>query len=294
MNNIEPHYSRYCRNQLLKLEEPRIMGILNATPDSFYAESRIQKEQVIEKARKHIQAGASILDIGGQTSKHGSKPITDSEEMDRVLPLLEILVKEFPDILISIDTFYASVARETLKTGAHIINDIYAGKMDPGLWQVVKDFKAGYIFMHMKGIPETMQVNPSYENAPLEIFDFLNQTKAELYNFGITQIIADPGFGFGKTLEHNFELLRNLNLFKQLDLPILCGISRKSMVCKALGVSPEEALNGTTALHMLCLLQGAHIIRVHDPLQASECIRLWKYYQRNFVPDAIETKAGSL
>ena len=249
------------------------MGILNATPDSFYnkgAESDVYG--MLHMAERMLNAGAAILDIGGASTKPGQQLITADEEMQRVMPAVLAISKEFPEAWLSIDTYNAKVARETVTAGVSIVNDVSSGRFDKEMLQTVAALKVPYIAMHMQGTPETMQLAPEYNDVVKEVHVYLENICTACAAAGIEDVIIDPGFGFGKTVAHNFALLRSLNTFSTLGRPILAGLSRKSMICKPLKVSPEHALNGTTALNMIALEQGANILRVHDVKEAREVV----------------------
>ncbi len=263
-----------CKGRFLIINEPVVMGIINLTPDSFYSGSRTSQDELLFKVEKMIADGATILDIGGQSTRPGSERVDQDEELQRVMPALQLIHKKFPSAIISIDTYYGKVAREAIQAGAHIVNDVSAGTIDESLLEVVADMKVPYVLMHMKGDPQTMQKNPVYENVTLEVFDVLNNAITRLVDQGIQDIIIDPGFGFGKTREHNFTLLRELSFFSQLKKPLLVGLSRKATVYKTLGITPEEALNGTTVMNTIALLNGANILRVHDVKEAMQVIQL--------------------
>lgn len=270
-----------CKGKLLVIEEPIVMGIINTTPDSFYSGSRTSLiDDILFRAEKMIIDGATILDIGGQSTRPKSEQIPADEELKRVLPAIEVIHKNFPEQVISIDTFYSSVAREAIDAGASIINDVSAGTMDHGLLSTVAALNVPYLLMHMLGKPQTMQQNPEYKNVTLDVFDFLNFKIAELTALGIHDIIVDPGFGFGKTTAHNFQLLRELSFFKQLNKPVMVGLSRKASVYKTLGITAEEALNGTAVMHTLALLNGANILRVHDVKEAVQAVKLFEAYKK--------------
>ena len=256
-----------------------IMGIINITPDSFYSGSRHQTiGDALGQAEKMVQEGAAILDIGGQSTRPGSEQAGETAEAERVMPVVEALHKAYPQALLSIDTFYASVAEAAVRAGAHIINDISGGMMDEGMFAMAAKLKVPYICMHMKGTPATMQQHAVYDDVTKEVLEFFIQRIALAKQAGIDDIIVDPGFGFAKTQAHNFTLLRNLGLFGILGKPVLAGISRKSTVYKTLGITAEEALNGTTVLNTLALLNGAHILRVHDVKEAREATLLVDAY----------------
>ena len=268
-----------CKGRLLILNAPAVMGIINMTPDSFFSESRpFNLHAALLKAEKMIKEGATFIDIGGQSTRPGSDQISEEEELKRVITVTELIKKEFPDIYLSIDTFYAKVARETVNAGADIVNDISSGSMDENMIPMVASLKVPYIAMHMQGKPKTMQDNPDYDHVTRNVLDYFIQLTEKLRLAGILDIIVDPGFGFGKTIEQNFTLLKELSIFKLLQKPILSGISRKSMIWKTLGVNPDKALNGTTALNTISLLNGANILRVHDVKEAREVIQLFEKY----------------
>ena len=258
------------------IDKPLIMGIINATPDSFFGGSRFNGvDEIVTEAEKMLNDGADILDIGGQSTRPGSELISADEEIERVIPAIKAIAKKNPEAFISIDTFYSKVAKAAIEAGASIVNDISAGSIDNKMIATVAELKVPYILMHMKGTPQTMQQNATYENATREVLDFFISKTNELKNAGIIDIIIDPGFGFSKTIDQNFELLKNLSVFKMLDKPIMLGISRKSTIYKTLGVSADEALNGTTALNTIGLMNGASILRVHDVKEASETVKLF-------------------
>ncbi|MGN6569099.1 MAG: dihydropteroate synthase [Flavipsychrobacter sp.] len=267
------------KGRLLDLAQPVVMGILNATPDSFYNKGKdSDKDSLLKIAEKMIRDGAAILDIGGATTKPGASLISPQEELDRVIPAIEIIHKSFPDVWLSADTYNAVVAKEAVAAGVSIINDVSAGRFDANMLQTVAGLKVPYIAMHMQGTPETMQLDPQYGDVVAEVRSYLQNVCDQCYNAGITDVIIDPGFGFGKTLQHNFSLLNELHTFRILGKPVLAGISRKSMICKALKVNPDHALNGTTALHMAALQQGASILRAHDVKEAMEVIALFSHF----------------
>lgn len=272
-----------CKGRLLVLDEPKVMGIINVTDDSFYAGSRYGgTDAALAAAEKMLREGAAILDIGGQSTRPGSTRIDEDEELRRVIPVIEAVAGRFPEALISADTFYSRVARQAVEAGACMVNDVSAGTLDENLLPTVAALGVPYVLMHMRGEPQTMQQNPVYQNVVLEVFDFLNFRTKALHAAGIKDIIVDPGFGFGKTTAHNFTLLHELRFFRQLNKPLLVGLSRKATVYKTLQISPEEALNGTTVLHTVALLNGASLLRVHDVKEAVEAIRLVKAYQQAY------------
>lgn len=263
------------------LDKPIVMGIINATPDSFYSGSRYTgTDAILSVAEKMLNDGASILDIGGQSSRPGSKPVSADEEITRVIRPIEAITKRFPESYISVDTYYSIVAKEAVDAGAVIVNDISAGKLDDLMIPVVSSLQVPYVLMHMKGTPQTMQEKLHYENISREILDFFINKVQEIREAGITDIIIDPGFGFGKAIGHNFQLLKNFSLFKMLGFPLLAGLSRKSTIYKTLKISPEDSMNGTTVLNTISLLNGASILRVHDVKEAAEAIKLFDAYQK--------------
>jgi len=263
-------------NKTLELVTPVVMGILNATPNSFYNKGeKSDKDSLLATAERMLEDGAEILDIGGASSKPGEPLIDPETEKNRIIPVIEAIRKRFPDTWISVDTYNSPVAKAAIEAGADIINDISAGAIDDKMLNVVAGLKVPYIAMHIQGTPETMQLSPAYENVVAEVLRQLRNAIQRCEQAGINQIIIDPGFGFGKTVAHNFELLSMLGTFKLTDRPILAGLSRKSMICKPLKISPENALNGTTALNMAALMNGADILRVHDVKEAVETVRLY-------------------
>jgi len=260
----------------LVIDKPIVMGIINATPDSFFGGSRFNGvDEIVAKAEKMLNDGAGILDIGGQSTRPGSELISADEEIERVIPAIKAIAEKNPEAFISIDTFYSKVAAAAIDAGASIVNDISAGSMDNKMIAIVAELKVPYILMHMKGTPQTMQQNAIYENVTLEVLDHFISKTHELQNAGIVDIIIDPGFGFAKTIDQNFELLKNLSAFKMLGKAIMLGISRKSTIYKTLGVNADEALNGTTVLNTIGLMNGASILRVHDVKEAKEAIKLY-------------------
>lgn len=251
-----------------------VMGILNATPDSFHGPSRVTIDGALRSAERMLNDGASILDIGGASSRPGAGEVDVAEEMERVLPIIAAVHAHFPDALLSIDTFHATIAKEAVHAGASMVNDIGAGMLDTAMLQTVSELHVPYIAMHMQGTPETMQTDPTYTNVVTEVALFLGRRMAAAHEAHIADVIIDPGFGFGKTTAHNYELLRSLGHLTAIGAPVLVGLSRKRMINAILGTSPAEALNGTTALNTIALLKGARILRVHDVREAVECVRL--------------------
>ena len=262
--------------RLMDLSEPQVMGILNVTPDSFYAGSRSETEKdIVQRLHQIIDEGASIIDIGGYSSRPNAEHISAAEEMNRLRNGLEIIRKHQPDAVVSVDTFRADVAKMCVEEyGVAIINDISAGQMDEQMFPTIAKLGVPYIIMHMKGTPQDMQVSPKYDHFLKEIFYYFSEKVQKLKDLGVKDIIIDPGFGFDKTIEHNYELMNHLEEFSLFELPLLVGVSRKSMIYKLLETTPEEALNGTTALHTIALLKGANILRVHDVKEAVESIKI--------------------
>lgn len=271
----------HCKGKLLHLSQPIVMGILNITPDSFYDGGKYDvRDASLKQALKMLEEGAKIIDIGGMSSRPGAEIVDVAEEKRRVLPVIQQILKEQPAAIISIDTIHGEMAKAAIGEGAAMINDISAGKMDETMYPTVAELNVPYILMHMKGTPKTMQSKTDYVDPILEIMDFFINEVNDLRKLGVKDIILDPGFGFGKTVEQNYEILKRMNEFSILELPILAGISRKSMIYKLLGISSKEALNGTSALHMIALQNGAKILRVHDVKEAMECVRLWECVKR--------------
>jgi len=264
------------------LDKPRVMGILNVTPDSFYADSRVSAiDEALGRAEAMIKDGATIIDVGGVSTRPGANTVKISEEKNRVLPIVKALSSTQPDVIISIDTYNSEVAAEAVKQGASMVNDISAGRIDERMYDVVGDLNVPYILMHMQGDPKNMQTAPSYENVGLEVLDFFITEIEKLRKRKIPDIILDPGFGFGKTVAHNYELLNSIHTFRFLECPVLSGVSRKSMIYKPLGVTAEAALNGTTAIHMKALMEGSKILRVHDVRAAVETVKLFELMETN-------------
>jgi|TARA_B110000495_G_C23006303_1_gene594526 dihydropteroate synthase len=264
-----------CKGKLIDISAPIVMGIINTTPDSFYDGGKNNSvEQALAQTKKHIHEGATIIDVGGYSSRPGAAEVSEQEEINRVIPVIEAIIESFPDTTISIDTFRCSVAEKAIEAGAAIINDISAGEIDKNMFDTVAKHNIPYIMMHMQGTPRTMQNNPTYKNIIQEITYYFSEKINALRKKGVNDIIIDPGFGFGKTLEHNYEILGKLNNFQLLNVPILAGISRKSMIHKLLEVSVQESLNGTIAANIIALKNGANVLRVHDVKEAVECVRL--------------------
>ena len=258
------------------------MGILNITPDSFYDGGKYKNEaDILFQTEKMLTEGATFIDVGAYSSRPGATHISEKEELKRILPVIDLLVKYFPEIIISVDTFRSEIAKKTIENGAAIINDISGGKMDEKMFQTVAELQVPYILMHMLGTPQNMQQNPVYEDVTKDIIRFFSEQIFKLHQLKMNDIIIDMGFGFGKTLQHNYEILSNLALFKNLDAPILIGISRKSMLYKPLDITANEALNATTAANTIALLNGANILRVHDVKEAVEAIKIVNQLREN-------------
>ncbi|MBL0201434.1 MAG: dihydropteroate synthase [Chitinophagaceae bacterium] len=270
-----------CKGKLLSLEEPVVMGIINATPDSFYeGHLNMNIDEITALAGKMIQDGAAILDIGGLSTRPGSNPVSAAEETDRVLPVIEAIHKIYPEIILSIDTYNSQVAGAAVKAGASIINDISGGNLDKDMLGTVAGLQVPYICMHMQGTPSTMQQAPVYSHVVREVLDFFIAKIDDCSKAGIKDVIIDPGFGFGKTIDHNFQLLKALAVLSITNKPILAGLSRKSTIYKTLDVTAADALNGTTVLNTMALLNGASILRVHDVKEASEAVKLFSRYKK--------------
>jgi len=279
-NFFNPKQTINCRGKIINLSSPVVMGIINLTPDSFYDGDKYKSNwDIIKQAEKLLHEGATILDLGAASTRPGAKIISSEEETKRLLPAMEAILKNFPSAFISVDTYNSATAVNAIENGAHIINDISAGNFDPNMFETIAQYNVPYIMMHIKGTPENMQKNPVYIDLVEEIAIYFKDKTEKLRQAGVKDIIIDPGFGFGKTVEHNYELLNKLEYFKIFELPIMVGLSRKSMINKVLDISPNEALNGTTALNTIALQKGANILRVHDVKQAVETIKLIKKYR---------------
>lgn len=269
-------YTINCRGRLLDTSTPLVMGVINVNEDSFYAESRaLSTELVIEKATQMLHEGASILDLGAMSSRPGATIIDVETEIQRLIPVIQALVHKFPEVIISIDTMHSSVAKVCVESGATMINDISAGNYDAQMMQTVADIGVPYVMMHMQGLPSDMQLNPRYDEVVMDILKYFVKKVHLAKSLGIKDIIIDPGFGFGKSIDHNYELMSSLEQFLMFDCPVLVGISRKSMIHKLLNIEASEALNGSTALHMFALQKGAKILRVHDVKEAMECVKIY-------------------
>ncbi len=265
-----------CKGMLIDLSQPKVMGILNCTPDSFFDGGKYGNEaNLLLQAEKMLKDGADFIDIGAYSSKPNAEFVSEQEELDRIVPVVELVLKYFPDAIISIDTFRAAVAKACVERGAAIVNDISAGMLDDKMFETVGQLKVPYIMMHMRGTPQTMAKLTHYDDIIKEMLSYFAERVSAARTFGINDIIIDPGFGFAKTLEQNYEVLDKMELLKMAGLPLLAGMSRKSMIYKLLGITPQEALNGTTALNMIALMKGANILRVHDVRAAAECVTLF-------------------
>ena len=264
-----------CNGKLVDLTSAKIMGILNITPDSFFDGGKYNvPSHIISQVEKMLNEGATFIDVGAYSSRPGAKHISEEEELNRILPVIQLLAKEFSDILISVDTFRSKIAEHCIDNGASLVNDISAGSMDSNMFITIAKLQVPYIIMHMQGTPKNMQSNPTYNDIVNEVLFYFSKKIVELRDLGVNDIITDVGFGFGKTLEHNYHLLKNLSLFKNLEVPILAGVSRKSMLFKPLDISPKEALNATTSANTIALLNGANILRVHDVKEAMQAIKV--------------------
>lgn len=264
-----------CKGNLVDLSSPKVMGILNVTPDSFYDGGKYNNEyEILNQTEKMLFDGATFIDVGAYSSRPGAKHISEDEELKRITPVIKSLIENFPEIIISVDTFRSKIAKETVEIGASIINDISGGNMDNNMFNTVANLQVPYILMHMLGTPQNMQLNPKYENVITDIVKYFTEKIYKLHKLKLNDIIIDVGFGFGKTIKDNFEILKNLSYFKHLEAPILAGVSRKSMLYKTLQINATEALNATTVANTIALLNGANILRVHDVREANEAIKI--------------------
>ena len=265
-----------CKGQLIDLASPKVMGILNVTPNSFFDGGKYKTESVIlSQVGKMLTDGATFIDVGAYSSKPSAEFVSEKEELNRIVPVVNLILEKFPDCLISIDTFRSEVAKVCLENGAAIINDISAGNLDDKMLETIAKYNVPYIMMHMRGTPQTMQTMTNYDNIVKEMLFYFSERVAKARSYGINDLIIDPGFGFAKTLEQNYEVLQKLELFEMLELPLLAGFSRKSMIYKTLHSTAEEALNGTSVLNTIALTKGAKILRVHDVKEAMECVTLF-------------------
>lgn len=267
--------------RLVSYDRAAVMGIINVTPDSFFESSRTTTDLVTERVARLVADGADIIDIGGCSSRPGASEISSSEELERLIPAITRIRESFPDLPISVDTFRADVARECIASGADIINDIGGGDLDAEMFDTIAELRVPYVLMHMRGTPADMQNRTHYGNVVAEVLEDLARKADRLHQAGVCDVIIDPGFGFAKTVDQNYALLASLKAFRRIGCPILAGLSRKSMIWKELEITPDEALNGTTALNMIALMNGADILRVHDVKEACETIKLYEAYHRN-------------
>ena len=265
-----------CKGQLIDLITPKVMGILNVTPNSFFDGGKYKNEsEMLSQVEKMLEEGATFVDIGAYSSKPSAEFVPEAEELQRIVPIVQLILKHFPETLISIDTFRSEVAKVCIENGAAIINDISAGNLDEKMLETIAKYNVPYIMMHLRGTPQTMQTMTHYENIVKEILFYFSERIAKARSIGINDLIIDPGFGFAKTLEQNYEVLQKMELFEMLELPLLAGFSRKSMIYKTLHSTAEEALNGTSVLNTISLTKGAKILRVHDVKEAMECVSLF-------------------
>ena len=270
-----------CKGQLIDLEIPKVMGILNITPNSFFDGGKYKDEsEILSQVAKMLSDGATFIDIGAYSSKPNAEFVSETEEMNRIIPVIDLILNKFPEALLSIDTFRSEVAKVAIENGAAIINDISAGKLDDKMLETVAKYNVPYIMMHMRGTPQTMQTMTHYDDIIKEMLFYFSERVSMARSFGINDLIVDPGFGFAKTLEQNYEVLQKLELLKILDLPLLAGVSRKSMIYKVLNTTANEALNGTTVLNTVALSKGAKILRVHDVKEAMEAVVLFEKIKR--------------
>ncbi|WP_300566085.1 dihydropteroate synthase [Flavobacterium sp.] len=266
-----------CKGQLIDLTTPKVMGILNITPDSFYDGGRFDSDKaILIQTEKMLKEGATFIDIGGQSTKPNAEIVTVDEELHRIVPVVDLILKNFPEALLSIDTFNSKVAKACVENGAAVINDVSAGSLDDKMFETIAQLQVPYIMMHMRGTPQTMNQLTNYDDLVKEILFYFSEKVAHARSFGINDLIVDPGFGFAKTIQQNFELMNKLELFQFLELPVLVGISRKSTIYKTLEITPEEALNGTSVLNTIALTKGSNILRVHDVKEAMECVKLFE------------------
>lgn len=265
-----------CKGHLIDLSVPKVMGILNVTPNSFFDGGKYNSDsEILPRVEKMLLDGATFIDIGAYSSKPSAEFVSEKEELERIIPAVELILKNFPEALLSIDTFRSEVAKACIENGAAIINDIAAGNLDDKMFEVIAKYNVPYIMMHMRGTPQTMQSLTHYDDIVKEMLFYFSEKINKARSLGINDLIIDPGFGFAKTIEQNYQVMQKMELFQMLELPLLIGISRKSMIYKALNTNPEEALNGTTVLNTIALTKGASILRVHDVKEAVECVQIW-------------------
>ncbi len=271
-----------CNGKLIDLSSPKVMGILNCTPDSFYDGGKYNNSTaILNQVEKMLSEGATFIDVGGYSSRPTAIHISEEEELARILPVTQLLISEFPSLLISIDTFRSNVAKQCVESGACMINDISAGEMDVNMFSEIAKLQVPYVIMHMQGTPQNMQENPTYNNVVTDLLYYFSKKIAELHALGVNDIITDVGFGFGKTINHNYQLLNHLELFKNLEIPMLVGLSRKGMLYKPLNINTASALNATTAANTIALLSGASILRVHDVKEAVEAVKIVELVNKN-------------
>jgi dihydropteroate synthase len=273
---LKTRFSLNCNGRLVDLSHPAVMGIINITPDSFYDKSRVQSvDDVLKRVEQVLQEGGTMIDVGAYSSRPGADNVSEEAEADRLWPVLSGIRKQWPDLVISLDTFRGRIAEKAVgEFGVDIINDISAGQLDDSMFETIARLNVPYVLMHIQGNPQNMQKNPQYENVTGDVILFLAEKTDQLRNMGVADIIVDPGFGFGKSVDHNYQLLHDLEQFKMFELPLLVGFSRKSMIYRFLGGDPETSLNGTTVLNTLAINSGANILRVHDVKEAVECVKL--------------------
>jgi dihydropteroate synthase len=271
------NFSINCAGNLINFTKPMVMGVINLTPDSFYAQSRAEDTMgILKRVEQMLMEGADFLDLGAMSSRPGAPLISPKEELTRLLPPLRVVLKQFPSAIVSVDTIFSETAKAVISEGAAMINDISGGTLDHKMFETIADLKVPYVLMHTRGTPETMQQKAQYDDVAMDVLDDLIQKVGILRQMGVKDLMIDPGFGFGKTISQNFILLKKLSIFKILGVPLLAGLSRKTMIWKSLHISPDQALNGTTALNMVALLHGANILRVHDVRPAVETIQLYE------------------
>lgn len=276
LTNFDLKMTIRCKGQLIDLTTPKVMGILNVTPNSFFDGGKYKSEnEILVKVGKMLNDGATFIDLGAYSSKPSAEFVSEEEELQRIVPIVHLILEHFPETLISIDTFRSEVAKACIENGAAIINDISAGNLDDKMLETIAKYNVPYVMMHMRGTPQTMQTMTNYDNIVKDILFYFSEKVAKARSFGINDLIIDPGFGFAKTLEQNYEVLQKLELFEMLELPLLAGVSRKSMIYKTLHSSAEDALNGTTVLNTIALTKGVKILRVHDVKEAMECVTLF-------------------
>ncbi|MEQ8623961.1 MAG: dihydropteroate synthase [Vicingaceae bacterium] len=280
-NSFQANYTIQVQGKLIDFSTTKVMGIVNLTLDSFYSGSRFQQEEVVlSQVEKMLEEGADFIDLGAFSSRPGAEMITEEEERKRLLPALQSIAKEFPTCCISVDTYRSEIAKAAVNEGASVINDISAGSFDPKMFNTIAELKVPYIIMHMQGEPKTMQNKPNYKNVVNEVYYFFSEKLKQLTELKVNDVILDVGFGFGKSLTHNYSLLKNLNFFQQLERPMLIGLSRKGMIQKVIDTDAAGALNGTTAAHVLALMGGATILRVHDVKEAKQAVDIVNFYQK--------------